>query len=64
MQIEQRKGWVVIDGRRLAGQITERACQQCGQPLIYSDKFDAGFCAYDNSTKSEVKRWGLRWYER
>ncbi len=48
MQIQERRGHVSINGRKIIGHISDMACSQCGQRLVHADKYDANFCSHEN----------------
>jgi hypothetical protein len=48
MQIWEEEGWIIIDGVRVEGHMTEECCPSCNRPLIYHETYDAHFCAFCN----------------
>lgn len=53
MKIQQEGDYVMINNFKIEGYILAERCEQCGNPKIRSDQYDAYFCAYCNKWLEE-----------
>lgn len=48
MQIREEEDWIVIDGVKVEGHITDECCSSCAHHLVYHETDDLYFCAFCN----------------
>ncbi|MBN2910116.1 hypothetical protein JQC72_11450 [Polycladomyces sp. WAk] len=55
MQIREEEDWIVIDGVKVEGHITDECCSSCGHHLVYHETDDLYFCAFCNRWTEDVR---------
>lgn len=55
MHIQEEEDWIVIDGVKVEGHITDERCFSCDHHPVYHETDDLYFCTFCNRWTEDVR---------